>query len=151
METQTILKEKSLYETDFYQWALHNAELLRQGKLNEIDIENIVEEIEDLGRNNKRELASRLFVLITHLLKWQYQSDKRSNSWKATLNTQRFEINRLLQSSPSLKYNVEAVIEEEFINARKQFEDETGISKDILPNTCPYTFDQLRDDNFRPE
>ncbi|KJR40051.1 protein of unknown function DUF29, partial [Candidatus Magnetoovum chiemensis] len=68
METQTALKEKSLYETDFYQWSLKTAELLRQGRFTELDIENAAEEIESLGRNNKRELGSRLMVLIMHLL-----------------------------------------------------------------------------------
>ncbi|KJR43715.1 protein of unknown function DUF29 [Candidatus Magnetoovum chiemensis] len=101
-ENKNTTKEQSLYETDFYQWSLKTAELIRQGRLNELDLENIAEEIESLGKNNKRELGSRLAVLIMHLLKWQFQSKKRSKSWKATIVTQRREIKHLIKNSPSL-------------------------------------------------
>ncbi len=146
-----IATEKSLYEADFYQWAIHNAKLLRQGRFTEIDVENVAEEIEDMGRNNKRELASRLALLIMHLLKWQYQPKRRSRSWKATINIQRKEIERLLKISPSLKYNIEEVAYEEFITAKRMFEDQTGISQNILPKPCPYIFEQLSDYDFWPE
>ncbi|KJU84004.1 protein containing DUF29 [Candidatus Magnetobacterium bavaricum] len=154
METLThkdTLTASSLYEIDFYQWAFHNADLLRQGRLTEIDLENIAEELEGMARNNKRELASRLTVLIMHLLKWQYQPKRRSRSWRATINNQRREIKRLLEENPSLKYNIEAVIDKEFIEAKRAFEDETGISAKKLPETCLYTFEQLMDYDFRPE
>ncbi|MCI4624617.1 MAG: DUF29 domain-containing protein [Candidatus Magnetoovum sp. WYHC-5] len=144
-------KEKTLYETDFYQWALHNAELLRQGRLTEIDIDNIAEEIESMGRNNKKELTSRLIVLIMHLLKWQYQPKRRSRSWKLTISTQRSEIGLLFENSPSLKYDIETVIEKSFKNAKILFEDQTGISKQTLPEICPYIFEQLSDYEFWPE
>ncbi|MCI4626905.1 MAG: DUF29 domain-containing protein [Candidatus Magnetoovum sp. WYHC-5] len=143
--------KKSLYDSDFYQWALYNAELLKQGKFTEIDIDNIAEELEDMGKNNKRELESRLMVLIMHLLKWQYQPIRRSESWRATINTQRVEIERLLKNSPSLKHNIETVIDEAFKDAAISFEDETGIDKKHLLQTCPYTFEQLRDRSFRPD
>ena len=157
MENQSAIKhndtaiEHSLYERDFYQWALHNAELLKQGKLTEADIDNIAEEIEDMGKNNKRELASRLSVLIMHLLKWQYQPHKRSKSWKITINTQRTEIDRLIEGSPSLKYNIELIIENEYKRAKILFEDEISISQKLLPQICPYVFEQLSDYDFLPE
>ncbi|KJR43903.1 protein of unknown function DUF29 [Candidatus Magnetoovum chiemensis] len=147
----TAAKEQSLYETDFYAWSLKTAELIRQGRLNELDLENIAEEIEDLGRNNKRELANRLAVLIMHLLKWQFQSNKRSDSWVSTIVTQRREIRNLLEDSPSLKYNIEDTIEKAFKDARVDFEDETGIPKKTLPETCPYTWEQLSKHGFLPE
>lgn len=78
-----------LYETDFYAWTLEQAKLLKQGKLNQLDILNLIEEIESLGKREKQELRNRLGILIGHLLKWEYQSDKRSNSWKATIREQR--------------------------------------------------------------
>ena len=81
-----------LYDKDFYQWTLYNAELLRQGKITEIDIQNIAEELESMGKSQKRELISRLAVLIMHLLKWQYQPEKRSHSWIETINEQRRQI-----------------------------------------------------------
>ncbi|KJR40161.1 protein of unknown function DUF29 [Candidatus Magnetoovum chiemensis] len=146
-----ILEDKSLYENDFYQWTVKNADLLRQGRLNEIDIENIAEEIESLGERDKRELLSRLRVLITHLLKWQYEPKRRSKSWIRTINTQRAEIELVIEDSPSLKYDIEIAMEKAFITARRQFEKETGINKERLPKTCPYTYDQLSDDDFLPE
>ncbi|MBF0317544.1 MAG: DUF29 domain-containing protein [Nitrospirae bacterium] len=143
--------EKSLYDSDFYQWTLHNANLLRQGRLTELDIENIAEELEYMGNSSKRELASRLVVLIMHLLKWQYQPKRRSRSWGTTIITQRAEIERLLENSPSLKNNIETVIDKEFITAKRMFEVETKIKIKDLPATCPYTFEQLMDDGFLPE
>ncbi|MBF0336249.1 MAG: DUF29 domain-containing protein [Nitrospirae bacterium] len=154
MDTLThndALRAHDLYEVDFYQWAFHNADLLRQGRFTEIDLENIVEELEGMARNNKRELLSRLKVLIMHLLKWQYQPNRRSRSWRETINNQRVEINFLLDDNPSLKYKIEAVIAKGFIEAKLSFEDETGISAKELPETCPYTFGQIMERGFRPE
>lgn len=145
-----VLKGKSLYELDFYQWAIHNADLLRQGKLNEIDIDNIAEEIEDMGINKKHEIASRLMILIMHLLKWQYQSQRRSRSWKSTISTQRAELEIVFENSPSLKYGIEAVIVKSYKRAMILFEDQTGISKKTLPDVCPYTFEQLSNYDFLP-
>ncbi|MCI4624954.1 MAG: DUF29 domain-containing protein [Candidatus Magnetoovum sp. WYHC-5] len=151
MQITNTTTEQSLYERDFYQWGLYNAELLKQGRLSEIDIENIAEELESMSRRDKRELASRLERLITHLLKWQYQQNKRSTSWIKTINTQRREINRLLKDSPSLKYGIEVIVNEEFKNSSVSFQKETNISKNILPIECPYTFEQLSDYDFLPE
>src|SRR3990172_2106222 len=100
----------TLYDTDFYQWTFHNAELLRQGKLTEVDVQNIAEELESMGKSEKRELINRLAVLIMHLLKWQYQPEKRSHSWIETINEQRRQIILLLEDNPSLKYEIEEKI-----------------------------------------
>ncbi|MES0335018.1 MAG: DUF29 domain-containing protein [Candidatus Magnetobacterium sp. LHC-1] len=154
MDTLThkdTLTADSLYEVDFYQWALRNADLLRQGRLTEIDIENVAEELEGMARSDKRELTNRLAVLIMHLLKWQYQPKRRSRSWRETINNQRKDIELLIEDSPSLKNNIEAAISKGFILAKRTFEDETGISAEELPETCLYTFDQLMDYGFRPE
>ncbi|MBF0608287.1 MAG: DUF29 domain-containing protein [Magnetococcales bacterium] len=154
MDTLThnnTLTARALYEVDFYQWAFHNADLLRQGRLTEIDIENIVEELEGMARNNKRELASRIMVLIKHLLKWQYQPKRRCRSWNITIDNQRTDIERLIEDNPSLKNEIEAVIAKEFITAKRKFENETGISASELPKNCTYTFEQLMDYSFRPE
>ncbi|MES0335019.1 MAG: DUF29 domain-containing protein [Candidatus Magnetobacterium sp. LHC-1] len=154
MDTLThkdTLTADSLYEVDFYQWALRNADLLRQGRLTEIDIENVAEELEGMARRDKRELASRLLVLILHLLKWRYQPQRRSESWTTTIGNQRGAIEHLLEDSPSLKHNIEAVVAKEFIAAKRSFENETGISARELPETCPYTFEQLMNYSFRSE
>ncbi len=156
MNNQTIITdsnistEKSLYETDFYQWALHNAGLLKQGKLADIDIENVAEELESMSRSEKKELRNRLAILMMHLLKWQYQPQHRSMSWKLTINTQRADIELVLEDSPSLKHNIEITIEDAFKRAESLFEKETNISKKYLPQTCPYTFEQLSDYEFWP-
>ena len=102
------------YEQDFYAWTFHNASLLREGKFSEIDIENIAEELESMGRRDKRVLESRLSVLLMHLLKWQFQPMRRSNSWKLTIKKQRLSILRLLKESPRLKYNIAEVLEEAY-------------------------------------
>ena len=149
-DKDTVIKQ-SLYERDFYQWGLYNAELLRQGRFSEIDVENIAEEIESLSKRDKRELRNRLKVLIMHLLKWQYQPKKRSKSWIRTISTQRSEIKVVLKDSPSLKHNIEIIINEAFEDSHLLFEGETGISKATLPETCPYTFEQLSDYDFLPE
>ncbi|KJJ84041.1 protein containing DUF29 [Candidatus Omnitrophus magneticus] len=152
LTTQPVgLSPSSLYETDFYQWTLHNAELLRQGRFSEIDTENMAEEIENLGGNNKRELLHRLVILIMHLLKWQYQPERRSRSWKSTVVAQRENIDSLLEQSPSLRYGIETVIAKALVKAGKQFEAETGISRKVLPGACPYTFEQIMDDEFWPD
>src|SRR5580692_5108256 len=96
----------SEYETDFYAWASHNAELLREQRFNEIDFENIAEEIEDMGSSHRRSLMSRLEILLAHLLKWQFQPMGKCNSWKYTIDEQRLRITDLLIESPSLKYEL---------------------------------------------
>lgn len=93
------------YETDVVAWANEQAALLRSGKLSEIDIEKIAEEIEDVGKSEQRELASRMTVLIAHLLKWKYQPARRGTSWERTIKAQRKEVLYSLKESPSLKVN----------------------------------------------
>ncbi|MBF0338691.1 MAG: DUF29 domain-containing protein [Nitrospirae bacterium] len=156
METQTLepdfdaSKDEFLYASDFYKWSLKTAELLRQGRFGELDIESIAEEIESLGKSEKKELRNRLAVLIMHLLKWQYQPDKRSESWKSTISIQRVEIKFVLKDSPSLKHIVETIINEAYEKAIVMFQKETRFSQTELPETCPYTFNQLIDNNFLP-
>ncbi|MBF0609244.1 MAG: DUF29 domain-containing protein [Candidatus Magnetobacterium sp. LHC-1] len=154
MDTLThedTLTASSLYEMDFYQWAFHNAVLLRQGRLTEIDLENIAEELESMGRSDKREIANRLAVLIMHLLKWQYQPKRRCESWRTTIGNQVIAIKHLLEDSPSLNHNIDTVVAKEFITAKRMFEKETGISAKALPETCLYTFEQLMDYDFWSE
>src|SRR3990167_1149334 len=102
-----IANIKKEYEQDFYASITHNVKLLREGNLSEIDVEHIAEEIESMGKSEKRELINRLAVLIAHLLKWQYQQERRSNSWKYTIEEQRDEVLELFEESPSLKYEIQ--------------------------------------------
>ena len=139
------------YEKDFYAWLRHNVQLLRQGKLTDIDVDNIAEELESMGRSEKRELVNRLAILLMHLLKWQYQPQRRGKSWKNTIDTQREDILELLQESPSLRHELPAKLMSAYKKARRFAEDETGIDLNNFPSTCPYTLEQILNEYFYPE
>ncbi|MEM8611121.1 MAG: DUF29 domain-containing protein [Cyanobacteria bacterium P01_H01_bin.105] len=89
----------SLYETDFYAWSQHQAQLMRQGRWHQVDIANVIEEIESLGQQQRHELRNRLAILLAHLLKWEYQSEKWSRSWLATIKIQRLDVANLLDDT----------------------------------------------------
>ena len=108
-----------LYEIDFVDWTEKTTQLLRNGQFKQVDWEAIIEEIESLGRSERRELKSRLEVLLQHLLKWQYQSNLRSSSWQNTIDEQRNRIQDLLVDSPSLNPYLEEVIGESYRRGRK--------------------------------
>jgi hypothetical protein len=139
------------YNKDFYAWLMKNADLLRQHKFNEVDIEHVAEELESMGKSEKRELTSRLTVLLAHLLKWKCQPALRSRSWKNTILTQRIDILELLEDSPSLKYELEERAVIAYEKAKLSAEDETGIDKNNFPETCPFTFEELLRKDFLPE
>ncbi|BAP56887.1 hypothetical protein THII_2590 [Thioploca ingrica] len=115
------------YEQDFYAWTRHNAQLLREGKLAEIDMENIAEELESMGKSEQRELINRLIVLLAHLLKWEFQPDHRSSNWNGNIIEQRRQIKRLLQDSPSLKRLLNAELNESYLDAILDVANDTGI------------------------
>lgn len=104
-----------------------------------------------MSKRDKKELTNRLAVLIMHLLKWQYQPEKRSKSWMTTINTQRISIEFLLKDTPGLKSEIKSIINKAFKKSTIQFEKETGINKKMLPNICPYSFKQLIDYIFYPK
>lgn len=145
--------ENSLYERDFYAWVYQQATLLKQSKFAEADLYNIVEELETLGRSEKRSLNSRLEVLIQHLLKWQFQPDMNGTSWNSTIIEQRERLNELLKDSPSLKPKLrECVFLEKAWNvAVKKAVAETGLSKSTFPSTPIWSVEQILDENFYPE
>ncbi len=142
---------KSRYEADFYGWALEEAQLLRAGRLAEVDVENIAEEIESMGRSQKRELVSRLAVLLLRLLKWQFQSHLRSRSWQVTISRQREQIAGHLAANPSLQPSIPDVMPMAYKRAKREAEAETGLPGDAFPWSCPYTFEQTLDEAFWPE
>ena len=139
------------YDQDYYAWITNHVELLRQGKLAEIDGEHVAEELEAMGRRERRELISRLTILLAHLLKWEFQPAQRSRSWRNTLTIQRSEIAELLEDSPSLYPEVEQHIDRAYGRARLLAEDETGLDSDAFPVDCPYSFEQILDADFFPE
>jgi len=141
----------SLYDEDFYAWANEQASLLRSGKLAIADIEHIAEEIESMGKTEKRELISRLTVLLAHLLKWQFQPIRRSKSWRNTITTQRFDVVDHLADNPSLRTNLAPAIADAYKRARLSAASETELEADAFPAACPWSFDQIADADFWPE
>ena len=139
------------YRQDPYGWALHNAELLRAGRLGEIDSDNIAEELEDMSGSKERELESRLGVLLAHLLKWVYQPERRSNSWRATIREQRRRVARVLRKNPSLKSKLEEAFEEGYGDARLIAMRETGMDDSRFPEICPFALEEALSDGFWPE
>jgi hypothetical protein len=141
------------HEADTYGWARHTAELLRGRKMEEVDFENVIEEIEALGRSERRELISRLTVLLQHLLKWRYQPQNRTRSWHLTIQEQRMQVFSVLKFSPSLK-NPET-LEESMKDAYKiavlKAARETELDSTIFPQECPHTFEEIMNEQFYPE
>jgi hypothetical protein len=143
--------EATTYQHDFHAWLLRNAALLRERKFTAIDADNIAEELETMGRSEKRELVSRLSVLIAHLLKWRHQAARRSRSWKNTVATQRLDIKELLEDSPSLSYELEEPLARAYSKAVLLAEQETGIDRKMFPACCPFSWQELLDEDFLPE
>ena len=144
------MSNSTLYEQDFYAWANEQAGLLRAGKLAQADIEHIAEEIESMGKTEKRELTSRLTVLLAHLLKWEYQPGRRGASWEVTISNQRRDLAVHLTDNPSLKSKLPEAIAYAYNNARGEAYAETGLPKATFPATCPWSFEQVMDENFWP-
>lgn len=141
---------KDQYEQDFYAWTQEQAQLLRLGKLEGLDLENLAEEIESLGKQQKQELRNRFGVLIGHLLKWEYQPSLRGKSWRITIDLQREEILELVSENPSLKPYLEEAIAKSYKQAIALVVKETPLDKNDLPSECPYTFVQVFNQDFYP-
>jgi hypothetical protein len=141
----------TLYDQDFYAWANEQAALLRAGKLDSADIENIAEEIESMGRSEKRELVNRLAVLLLHLLKWRYQPAYRGTSWRASIEEQRLRLDRHLRDNPSLKAQLAVVMDDAYRLARVGAERQTGLARATFPLVCPFAFDEAMSEEFWPE
>jgi hypothetical protein len=140
----------NLYETDFYAWTQKQVQLLRQRDLNNLDIENLIEEIDSLGKQERRELVNRLIVLIAHLLKWEYQTDRRSRSWYLTIREQRSAIRQLLKESPSLKPYLPEAIADSYDRAVILAAKETGMKLREFPTEVSYTWEQVENPDFLP-
>jgi hypothetical protein len=136
-----------LYDRDFYAWANRQAALLRAGKLTDADIANIAEEIESMGRSEKRELVSRLNVLLLHLLKWRFQPERRSRSWEVSIANSRDDLTDHLADNPSLQAMLPEAVAQAYRRARRSASAETGLPESTFPMDCPWTFDEaMRED-----
>ncbi|MFZ4728264.1 MAG: DUF29 domain-containing protein [Pseudanabaena sp.] len=137
-----------LYEVDFYAWTQEQSALLSRGQWQSLDIENLVEEIESLGKQQKQELRNRLGVLIGHLLKWEFQPELRGKSWRSTIIEQRDRIKLHLKDNPSLKSYLDEVVIEAHRLALSLVVRETPLDYPDLPSDCPYAIAQILDPQF---
>ena len=132
------------YDTDFYAWAAEQATLLRSGRFSQLDIAHVAEEIEDLGKRERRALESRLGVLVGHLLKWRFQADyPNRKSWRATINAQRRSIAKLLDDNPSLRPQLPELLASAYADAVDFAVAETPLDYDAFPQQCPWTIDEI--------
>lgn len=141
----------TLYDEDYYLWLEQTLKLLQEGKLVELDVPNLIEEIEDMGRNQKQSLKSNLRIVLMHLLKYKYQSSKRSNSWKSTIREHRTRLEDDLMDSPSLKRYFDEVFHECYQKARKLAADETELPLDIFPTESPFSPEEALNADYLPE
>lgn len=139
------------YQKDFYGWTQEQADLLKTGRLNELDVSNLVEEIEAMGRSEKRELEHRLIVLLIHLLKWHYQPSRRGNSWRLTIEEQRLEVFDVLAENPGLKPRLDHLLDSTYKKARLRAANDTGLDKNDFPFDCPWTIEQAFNDDYWPD
>lgn len=140
----------NLHDTDFYAWTQQQTRLLKSGKLSEIDIEHLIEEIESMGASERRELINRLGVLLAHLLKWQYQPSYRGRSWQLTIKEQRRQLARLLKDNPSLQAKLTDFIPEAYEDALILAARETGLDESYFPGQCSYALKDILDLEFVP-
>lgn len=140
----------SLYESDFYAWTQRQSLLLRNQQWQQIDLENVIEEIESLGRQQRQELRNRLAVLVGHLLKWEYQREKRSRSWLATIGIQRLDISELIADNPSLKPDLSEALETAYRKGLMLAMSETGLPQKTFPTDVAYPLEAILSEGFYP-
>ncbi len=139
------------YKADFYTWAKHNAQLLRSGQADQADWENIAEELDSMGNSERRSLKSHLSNLLMHLLKWQYQPQRRGKSWRLSIHNSRKAIRYILEDSPSLNPKLPELLESTYTEAREDAALETGFDIALFPGTCPFRLEEMLNNQFWPE
>ena len=140
-----------LYPNDFHGWTQEQVNLIKTQQWDILDTVNLIEELETLGRKERQEFRNRLAVLLGHLLKWQFQPDKRTNSWLGTIREQRVQIKFLLQDSPSLKSYLNPVLPDAYELGLALAIRETKLDEQIFPEVCPYTLEQTLSSEFLPD
>jgi hypothetical protein len=139
------------YATDFSLWVQQTARLLREHRWQDIDLENLVEEIEDLGKGERRGITSQLTRLLLHLLKWQYQPQRRSDSWLDSITDARLQIELALEDSPSLKVYPLEQLDRSYQKARHSASKQTGLPLSAFPEECPYLLENILNEDWLPE
>lgn len=139
------------YLTDFSSWINQTAQLLREHRWHEIDVPNLIEEVEGLGKSERRGITSQLTRLLLHLLKWQYQPQRRSDSWLDSITDARTQIELVIEDSPSLKSYPSEQLEESYHRARRQAAKQTRIEISVFPEKCPYLLELVLTEDWLPE
>jgi hypothetical protein len=151
---KNLQKSYEDYDKDFYAWTAKNAQLIREGNFSQVDIKHVAEEIESMGKRERRELISRLIVLIAHLLKWKFQEARRSKSWMLTIKNQRIELKDLLEENPSLKKELEGKMRhayDAYERAILKAAEESGIDEKKFPKTLPFSLKECLKTSYFPE
>jgi hypothetical protein len=143
--------QPALYQEDFCLWVELQARLLREGRLDELDVVNLLDEIESLGINRKHAVSSNLVVVLKHLLKYRFQPRRRSRSWLSSIAEHRRRLRREFVTSPSLRPYAAEQFEECYQDALKQAAIETGLAREALPSEPPFDLDQTLDEDFLPD
>jgi hypothetical protein len=131
------------YDRDFYTWSQEQARLVREGRWDAVDRQNVAEEIESLGREQFNKLVGALRVLMLHMLKWDHQPGRRSRSWVLSIKAQRHDLGDVLSDNPGLKPRIPQAMERAYRNARTDAAQETGLDEDMFPAECPYSFEDI--------
>jgi hypothetical protein len=141
------------YEEDFAAWAQAQADLLRERRFEELDVENLVDEVESVGRSQFSALDSALELILFHMMKWDYQTERQGRSWRDTINEQRRQVIKLLQQNPSLKSRLTEAVESAYGGVPDKVDRVTGVPAHRLPATCPYSWDEImnRPHNIDPD
>ncbi len=140
------------YDEDFYSWTLQQADLLESHQFDKLDLEHLVEELHSMSARERRELLSRLRILLMHLLKWQYQPHYIGRrSWERTIRTQRKEIGFHMEDNPGLRPQLGVLIERAYDLALDDAEGETGLPRKTFPEKCPWDYVQFMAADFWPE
>jgi hypothetical protein len=148
---EALQTEKPLYERDLCLWVEEQVRLLKEGRVEQLDVIHLIDEIEDLSISRKHAVTSNLVVILKHLLKHQFQPRRRSRSWLASIAEHRRRLRKEFQHAPSLRRYAREQFEECYEDARRQALIETGLSPDALPNISPYTLEQALDPEFLPD
>jgi hypothetical protein len=147
----TLSKPLVGYDQDFNLWLEQTVDLLKTKQFEALDIENLVDELESMSSRDKREILSRLKIVLLHLLKWKYQPQKQCGSWQSSIRTNRDEIAQILIDSPSLKNYPGQVLDSAYPISRKNAASETGLALNVFPESCPFSIAQVLDEEFWPE
>ena len=142
---------ETTYTTDFNKWVQQTAQLLRSRRWQDLDLQHLIEEVEDLGKSERRGVASQLTRLLLHLLKWEYQPQRRSDSWLDSITDARTQIDLAIEDSPSLRSYAEEQLKQSYQRARRQAAKQTEMPLEVFPEECPYAKDLVLDEDCLPE